>query len=317
MFIINKMKQILTERKNNKILFEEIALDWLNHKKISIKQSTYFKYLCSINKYILPELGNLSLNDIRNYDFNLFVEKLMQKKYSSKNIKNILYLLKSILHYIEEKYNYIFKIRNLIIPKENRKLLEILSNKEKNKLENYCINENTLKSLGIVVCLNTGLRIGEICALKWKNIDLNKQILHITCTMQRIYNVQEKKTIISIDSPKTKTSLRDIPISSKMYNILIKLKKKYNDEDFFLTGKTDKFIEPRNYQNTFKKILKKCKIKSYNFHILRHTFATNCVGIGMDIKSLSNILGHASVNITLNQYVHSSYKTQKKFLEKL
>ena len=102
-----------------------------------------------------------------------------------------------------------------------------------------------------------------------------------------------------------------------MYNILIKLKKKYNDEDFFLTGKTDKFIEPRNYQNTFKKILKKCKIKSYNFHILRHTFATNCVGIGMDIKSLSNILGHASVNITLNQYVHSSYKTQKKFLEKL
>ena len=196
------MKQILTERKNNKILFEEIALDWLNHKKISIKQSTYFKYLCSINKYILPELGNLSLNDIRNYDFNLFVEKLMQKKYSSKNIKNILYLLKSILHYIEEKYNYIFKIRNLIIPKENRKLLEILSNKEKNKLENYCINENTLKSLGIVVCLNTGLRIGEICALKWKNIDLNKQILHITCTMQRIYNVQEKKTIISIDSPK-------------------------------------------------------------------------------------------------------------------
>ncbi len=284
---------------------------------MSIKESTYYRYLCSINKYLIPEFGNKKLKTLRKYDFNLFVSKLTKENLSSKNIKNITSLLKSILHYAEDNYHYKFTLDNLNSPKTNKNLLEILSNREKSRLENYCISENSLRALGIVVCLNTGLRIGEICALKWKNIDLDKQILHITCTMQRMYNSEEKKSTVMIDSPKTTNSIRDIPISKKICNILNPLKKKYNDEDFLLTGSKYNFIEPRTYQNIFKEILRKCKIRPYNFHILRHTFATNCVGTGMDIKSLSTILGHSNVNITLNQYVHSSYKTQRKFLEKL
>ena len=317
MYLLNKITYLLNLKKHNKISFESLALEWLEEKKISVKQSTYYKYLASINKYILPEFCKLNLEDLLKYNFNSFISKLIEKNYSSKNIKNILYILKAILHYIEDNYDVKFKLFNLSLPPDRKKNLEILTNKEKNKLENYCIEKNTLKSIGILICLNTGLRIGEICALKWENIDLNKQALHITSTMQRIYNSKDKKTAVIIDTPKTKTSMRDVPISSKLYNILNQIKKQYKGEDYFLTGSKDIFIEPRSYQNTFKTILKDNKIKHYNFHILRHTFATNCVEIGMDIKSLSTILGHANVNITLNQYVHSSFKTQKKYLEKL
>lgn len=135
--------------------------------------------------------------------------------------------------------------------------------------------------------------------------------------MQRVYDNEQKKTKIIIDVPKTAKSIRQIPISNKLYEILKIIKKKYNDDDFFLTGSSQKFIEPRNYQKYFKNVLRKCRIKSYKFHTLRHTFASNCIEVGMDVKSLSEMLGHSSVEITLNKYVHSNYKMQKKYLEKL
>lgn len=128
----------------------------------------------------------------------------------------------------------------------------------------------------------------------------------------------EKKTEIIIDSSKTESSIRAIPMSDKIYHILKELRKKYETESFFfLTGSKVQYIEPRSYQNMFKRILKASKVKEYKFHVLRHTFATNCIKVGMDIKSLSEILGHASVDVTLNRYVHSSYEMKKKFLEKL
>lgn len=136
-------------------------------------------------------------------------------------------------------------------------------------------------------------------------------------TLQRSYEKNGEKTKIIIDSPKTKKSVRSIPISNKLYLILRDLKSKYNEEDFLLTGNNIKVIEPRNYRYDFQKTLKECKIKPYKFHVLRHTFATDCINVGMDIKSLSEILGHSNVNITLNRYVHSSYKLKKKYLEKL
>ena len=122
----------------------------------------------------------------------------------------------------------------------------------------------------------------------------------------------------NIDKPKTAKSIRAIPISNKLYEILLPLKRKHKDEDFFLTGDSKKFIEPRNYQYNFKALLKMSKIKkSYKFHILRHSMASACIEVGMDIKALSEILGHASVEITLNIYVHSSYQAKKKYLEKI
>ena len=160
------------------------------------------------------------------------------------------------------------------------------------------------------------MRIGEICALKWKDVNLSEKIIYVKKTAERIDNCVLKETKIIIDSPKTENSIRNIPIPSKLYNILKTLKNKYNNDCYVLSG-TNKIIEPRMYQKFFKKVLKKNNIKQRKFHSLRHTFATNCIEVGMDVKSLSELLGHSSVNTTLNVYVHSTDSLKKKYLEKL
>ena len=203
------------------------------------------------------------------------------------------------------------------IPKLENKEIKILSLKERIILEKYCLKENTLKSLGILLSLNTGLRIGEICALKWENIDLKEKNIYVKKTLQRVYDTENKKTKIITDKPKTENSIRCIPLNSKIYGELNKIRKGFLEKDFFLTGADGIYIEPRVYQNYYKNMLKSSKVKEYNFHVLRHTFATNCIEVGMDIKSLSEILGHATVDIALNRYVHSSRKMKEKYLEKL
>lgn len=144
---------------------------------------------------------------------------------------------------------------------------------------------------------------------------MENRTINVKKTLQRVYI--EKKSSVIIDIPKTRTSIRSIPMSDKLYKILQPIQKHYKKEDFFLTGSQTKFLEPRSYQYIYKCILKESNVKPYKFHILRHTFATNCIEVGMDPKSLSEILGHSNVNITLNRYVHSSYKIKKKYLEKL
>ena len=278
------------------IYFEDIANEWLKSKKVELKE---FK-----------------LKDLKTYDYNNFIEELTED-YAVKTIRDIVNVLKPILKYCEKEYKCSINENKIKLPKLQSKMLKVLNKKEKRKLTNYCIEENSLKSIGILLCLNTGLRIGEICSLRWENIDLEAKIINVKKTLQRVYIRKDKRTKIIIGPPKTSTSIRSIPISNKLYNILQPLKKKYKSDNFFLTGSSDKFMEPRTYQNIYKKILKKSKVKNYKFHILRHTFATDCVQVGMDIKSLSEILGHSDVNMTLNIYVHSSYKMKKKFLEKL
>ena len=315
MNFIEKIKNIV-KKEDEKLNFKEIADEWLETKKITIKESTYYNYVYFINKYIINILGNMTIEGLQNYNFNEFITELM-KNLSNKTIRDILCIVKSILNYANEEYDANIKIKKIKSPQLIQEKVEILSNREKGRLENACIRENTLKSIGILVCLNTGLRIGEICALKWENINLDKNILYVKKTLQRVYNKEERKTKVIIDVPKTISSIRAVPISNKLYEIIKPLKKDYKEEDFFLTGNNEKYFEPRSYQKYFKDILRKCKIKGYKFHTLRHTFSCNCIEVGMDAKSLSELLGHSKVEITLNRYVHSSYKMQKKYLEKL
>ena len=314
MWLVDKIK---IARKKKYITFENISEEWLVLKKKTVKKSTYSNYRYSINKYLLPQFKNFTIEALENYDFSEFIDDLNQD-YAPKTVRDILVKLKSILYYAQDEYDSKVKIKKIVGPKLDAEPIVILSKLEKGRLEKTCLREETLKSIGVIVCLNTGLRIGEICALKWKNIDLDKREIRVKKTLQRIYDEETGKTKIIIDTPKSKKSVRNIPISNKLFEILAPLKKKYNDNDFFLTGNEKSYIEPRNYEYTFKILLKKSKVKSaYKFHITRHTFATGCIEVGMDIKSLSEILGHNSVEITLNKYVHSSYKTKKKYLEKL
>lgn len=304
----------LKKKEDDKMKFEKIAKEWLEFKKTSIKESTYFNYMFIVNKYLLPEFKGKNIEEINNY--NYFIQNLMQRL-SNKSIRDIANVLKSILKYYEDEYNSILQIKRINLPKISKKRIKIISDNDRKTLENYCLSCNSLKSIGIVVALNTGMRIGEICSLKWKNIDLKNKQIYVENTMQRIYDEENKATDIIIDKPKTDSSIRCIPINTKLYKILNKMKDKFEKEDYFLSGSNKKYIEPRNYQYFFKSILRKCELKPYKFHILRHTFATNCIDVGMDAKSLSEILGHSDVKITLGIYVQSNEKIKQKFLEKL
>ena len=314
MEVIRKLKKILNKKGSKKMNFEKISAEWLEYKRNNVKESTYYNYMYNIERYLKPFFNQRNIEEISNY--NDFIQEL-KEKYALETIKRIVNVLKSILNYYQDEYNVILKTKKITLPKTEKRKVKILSHQEKEKLEKYCLEENTLKSLGIIICLNTGLRIGEICALKWKNIDLEEKSIYIEQTIQRVYIKQDKKSKIIIDKPKSSYSIRSIPMNKKIYNILKSIQKNYKENDFLLTGDSEKFVEPRNYQHNFQVFLKKSNIKHYKFHSLRHTFATACKEVGMDIKSLSGILGHANTTITLDIYVHSSDKIKKKYLEKL
>lgn len=317
MFLLTKqlkgVREIIVSRKRRKN-FRVVTEEWLKYKKNTVKKSTYYNYSYSVEKYLYPRFADQDITQIK--DYNDFIEKLTDTL-APKTVRDIITKLKEIINFYEEEHNTKLNIKKMSLPKMNKKEIQILSNKEKQKLEKYCIEQNSLKSLGILICLNTGLRIGEVCALRWENIDFESKKIHIEKTIERIYSKEENKTIVIIDTPKSITSVRTIPINSKLYNILKQIRGKSKKTDFVLTGSSEHYVEPRNYQYHFKEILKRNKVKKYKFHTLRHTFATNCIEAGMNIKFLSEILGHADVSITLNIYVHSSDKAKRKYLEKI
>ena len=293
-----------------KYTIEQVAETWLLYKKHIVKKSTYYKYKNDIKRYIIPYFGSKTLKEVEQEDLNLWIDEFIQDN-PIKSLQSIIVILKSILRFAERKYDYRFKLDLITVPKRDTKEIEVISKKDREKLERYCKKDlNNFRNVGIIVCLYTGVRIGEICALTWNDIDLKNEIIYINKTIQRIY-VDKKNTYISIDAPKSKKSNRKIPISKKLLEILKEIKREHS-----YTGK-EYFIEPRNYQYAFHKVLKECGIERCKFHNLRHTFATNCIEHGMDIKSLSVTLGHSNVDITLNKYVHSSLDNIKKQLDKL
>ena len=190
------------------------------------------------------------------------------------------------------------------------KRIEIINRTEQAALIRYLYKETDASKAGILLCIFTGLRLGEICSLKWDDIDFEQMIIHVRRTVQRIsIDGNENRTSLIITEPKSIFSIREIPISKGTIHLLNKIK---HNEEYVIGGK--KPLEPRTYQNRFKKYLKETAIKEYNFHALRHTFATNCIDHDMDVKILSEILGHANVQITLNKYVHPTMDTKRRQL---
>ena len=312
MNLIISAKQTIIVWKGKKC-FKEVSYEWLQEKKSQIKESSYYNYRFIVEKYLVSYFGEKNITKL--HDFNSYIDEL-STYLAPKTIRDIFSILKMILTFYEEKYNKKLKYKKTILPKAEKKEIEAFTSKEREKIENYCMVQNNLKTIGILICLNTGMRLGELCALRWKNINLAEKCFYIRETAQRVYRGKKEKSKVIIGTPKTKCSIRTIPMNSKVYNVLKVISKKYGKECFFLTG-TEKCIEPRSYQEYFKKFLPKVKVKKRNFHALRHTMASNCIEVGMDIKTLSKILGHASVQITMNTYVHSSKKQMRKYLDRL
>ena len=298
----------------NQMKFKEIATEWLLFKKTKIKESTYLNY-----KYIVEnrfsELREITLEELKHYNFNTFIEKLMATL-SNKTVKDVVSVLKGILRYSEMKYDVNLKLGLISSPSIYKKEIEIFNDKERKKIEDHCIKSEDLRDLGILLSLYAGLRIGEVCALKWENIDFENKLIDVTHTLQRVY-VGRRDTKVIYTTPKTPKSIRKIPLSKLLYNRLKEVSKKYPKEAFVLTGEKNKWIEPLGFRYTYRLILKQSKVNYKKYHTLRHTFATRCIKVGMDIKSLSEVLGHANVTITLNIYVHSSFETKNKYINRL
>ena len=210
-------------------------------------------------------------------------------------------------YHIEERY---FK---RITGRKTNQSIDILDVSEQAKLLRGLFDETDVYKLGIYICLSTGLRLGEVCALKWCDIDMNLKLLHVNQTVQRLPSKDEtSKTILLETSPKSFHSKREIPISNQLYELFEKF---YNTKTYVLNG--NKPMEPRTLQYQFQKILEACEIRKTSFHTLRHTFATNCIQTGADIKSVSEVLGHSDVKITLNRYVHPSMNSKREYLNSL
>ena len=298
-----------------KIKFKSLIEEWLQYKKTTIKESSYLNYKFIIETNIKKEMGEKNLEELLQYNFNLFVEQLMEKL-SSKTVKDIMTVLKAILKYAEIKYDINFKISLISTPAQITNEVEVFSDKDRKKMEKYCIQSKEIRDLGVLISLYTGLRIGEVCALKWSDIDFEKKYIKVNHTLQRVY-VNKRETKVLYDRPKTKKSIRKIPMAKVLYEKLKEISKNYDNGAFVLTGSTKRYYEPLGYRYIYRRILEKCDIEYKRYHQLRHTFATRCIKVGMDVKSLSEVLGHANVSITLNIYVHSSFETKNKFINKL
>lgn len=292
---------------------------WLNkYCKLSLKIRSFNKYDNFINLHINPILGEYEITEITSDILQDFISlKLKEGNLKTKGAlsSNTVFGIASVL-----KQGFKFALmQDLIIkdptlslklPQATEKEVQALTRDEQKTIEEYCLKHNKSNYLGIVICLYTGIRLGELLALTWDDINFEDKLLYIKKTSYTS-KVNGKNQIV-IDKPKTKKSNRIIPIPNKLL-VLLDIQKRASSCDYIIATKQNKMVETRSYQRTFESILSKCGIKHYNFHCLRHTFATRALELGMDIKTLSEILGHTNVAITLNRYAHSllDYKIQE------
>ena len=306
----------------NKLLYKDWIWDWLSYKKDYIKESTYANYSNIISNHIAPDLGKYYLKDLN----NKIIQEFLLKKYkigrldnlgglSSKTIRDIVAIIKSSLKFaMKEDLISSFNL-DFIYPKISSKdKIYTISKQDQDKLIDYILKNQSSKNFGILLTLYSGIRIGELCALQWKDIDFKNNILNINKTLQRVYikDKQINKSKLIITNPKTHNAEREIPLNNDFAKELKKFKT--DNEDYILSG-SRKWIEPRTYRRFFARTLEKVKIDKINFHGLRHTFATNCIKLGVDYKTVSELLGHATVNITLNLYVHPQMSQKKKCID--
>lgn len=301
---------------------KDLSENWLNkYAKHTIKLRTYITYKNILEKHVLPVLGEYELEELTSsviQDFVIFkAEKgnLNAKTGLTYNsINSILSVLKQIL-----KYAYNFKlilfdvVNDYKLPQIREKQIDVFTNKELQILENYCLNSKN-NHIGIVICLYTGIRIGELLALTWDDIDFDKHLLSINknvCTLKI-----NDKNVLHIDTPKTKSSMRVIPIPKQLIPYLRKIKKS-SKSNYIITTRNNTIVGTRAYQRSYERILNKINIKYRNFHSLRHTFATRALELGMDVKSLSEILGHKDPSITLKRYSHSLLDYKIEMMNKL
>ncbi|MBO0455056.1 tyrosine-type recombinase/integrase [Candidatus Enterococcus murrayae] len=295
--------------------------DWLNYwmtnkVKGQVKETTYSSYQQLIEKHLLPELGNVPLMKIRKKDIQVFLCSLQEKKLAAGTIRNIFTLLKNCLNEAQ-RLGYILEnvCEQITLPKKKQKEISILTLKQQKKLELYAFQDRTCSP--IILSLYSGMRIGEISGLKWQDVDFQNNLIHVKRTVSRIVNENPTgpRTKLIEGTPKSANSMRTIPLPPNLKKYLEEKQKAASSE--YVVSDTDGLIEPRTITNRFKKTVAAADLSEINFHVLRHTFATRCMEKGIDVASLSKILGHQSTKMTLDTYAGSLMETRRKGMKEL
>jgi len=296
---------------------EQAVKAYLIKEKSKLKQSTFSRYSFICERHIIPYFQGIQLDQINNQTINDFIQYklrrggLRETSLSPKTVNDMVCLLTQIIK------KHIQLDLDIEKPQYRQEEITVLADPELNSLKSYLTIGTDSKKLGIFIAMLTGIRIGELCALKWENVDLEQGTIFINETMQRVKmtdNSSKRKTKIIIDTPKSPASIRRLPIPEILVATLRRFKA---DNDFFVLTNTKKYIEPRVYQRQFKSYLEACSIRDYNFHVLRHTFATMAIAKGVDIKTLSVLLGHTDVSFTMKRYVHPNMEHKRLQIEKL
>lgn len=312
-------------RDNPSYLFRDVLNLWLENNRIRHKGATVIKYRYLIDRHILPILGDYRVSEITAPVVNSFLTQKLQEGRLDKNgslsasyVSSIMLIIRATLKFAADEQMCMPLRSPIYKPASSKKELVILNIEEQRQLESYLDKEFDSTGLGVLISLHTGLRIGEVCALTWGDIDMKSHIIHVRHTVTRVQaagNPDSGMSKLIIDVPKTKTSLRDIPISSALLPSLQRAGAMGASQ--FVISKYGDFVSPRTFEYRYHCLLRDCGIRQINYHGLRHTFATRCIEAGVDIKSLSEILGHSNVAITLSTYVHSSMEMKRNQLEKL
>ena len=301
----------------NNMKFREVAELWGEDKRLYVKRSTFATYALMMRNHILPAFGEcerLLENDVQS-----FVNRKLSEGLSRKSVKDILIVLKMITKYGGKHQLFPYSEWEIRYPSESMdKKCPVLTVSDQRRLMRFLEENFTFRNLGILICLNTGMRIGEICGLRWSDVDISHGVIAVNRTVERIYMAdgESHKTELIISSPKTPKSQREIPVTLSLKKVLKPFKMLMNNE-FYVLSNNIKPIEPRSYRKYYKKLLESLGIPPVKFHGLRHSFATRCIESKCDYKTVSTILGHANVATTLNLYVHPDMAQKKRCVDRM
>lgn len=314
MGLTNQTPQISCERRP----FSFFCDDWLSLRRGEIRESTYVKYSTILDKHIKPKIGKYTPSALDTKAIENFKRELLDLDgLAPKTVKDILLVLRAVIKHTAKQLPEWFLIPEFHYPKIDRKEMRVLSPDEQRRLTVYLMSGLDDCRFGILLAMYTGMRLGELCALRWENVSVRERTIKICETIQRLKNTDQEaktKTRLSVGKPKSNTSCRIIPIPDSVAELCGRMIK--DPAAYALTG-THEPMDPRTLQYRLEKYARECDIKEVHFHTLRHSFATRCVEAGFELKSLSEVLGHASTSITLDRYVHSSLELKRTNMNKL
>lgn len=294
--------------------FQEVSKVWSDSKIPIVKHTTMCAYMLTLQTHLIPYFGTST--SITEADVQKFVLDKIADGLAKKTVRDIVAVLKSVVKYGGKHKIFPFEEWDVEYPTntESRRL-PTLTLYHQRILMNYLTETPTPKNIGILLSLCTGMRIGEVCALKWEDVDFSQRVITVCHTAGRIYNCEAKSTERIYSSPKTRNSYREIPISKQLMQPLKVIKKISRSQ--YVVGTSDVPEDPRSYRDFFTRLLKRLDIPKIVFHGLRHTFATRCIESQCDYKTVSVILGHSNVATTLNLYVHPNLNQKQRCIERM